>query len=268
MIMKKNTSHLAQLAKKDIVLGMKMWRIWLLLGFQDIKLRYRRSKLGPFWITISTGLMIYSMGFLYAHLFKIDLSHYYIFLASGMVTWTLISTIMLEATDTFMESQSYIKQIKLPYTIYIMRILTRNFIIFLHNIIAIVPIMIYFHILPHLLSLLFGLLVIGLCALTYGTILAIIGTRYRDIKQIIHSLVQIIFLLTPIMWQPDMLPEKYKLLTHLNPFMQLIELLRSSMMGHPPATANFLSCIVIVLIGVLIAFVLFMRARHRIAFWV
>ena len=179
---------LLQLAFKDIISGIKLWRIWLMLGWQDIRLRYRRSQLGPFWITLSMAIMIYSMGFLYGKLLKTDMSVYYPFLGSGLITWALISTIITEANDAFMESQDYIKQINLPYTIYILRVLTRNFIIFFHNIIPLIPIMIYFrvHFGPlQFLFFLLGLIIILLCGLSYGTLLAMIGTRYRDIKQII-----------------------------------------------------------------------------------
>ncbi len=257
-----------KLASSDVVQGIKMWRIWLLLGWQDIRLRYRRSHIGPFWITISTAIMIYSMGFLYGRLFKVDLSHYYIFLASGLITWTLISTIIIESSDAFMEAQEYIKQIKLPYTLYIMRILTRNFIVFLHNLLPIIPIIIYMHVFPNIISILFGVLVILLCGVIYGLLLAIMGTRYRDIKQIINSLVQIIFLLTPIMWNPDMLPEKYRLLANLNPFTQLISPIRAGMIGKFPTKFSFFFAIGLLLFGTLLSFILLARSRRKIAFWI
>src|SRR5436190_24289563 len=79
-----------QLAWEDLTVGTKKWRIWLTLAYQDIKLRYRRSVLGPFWLTISMAVTVYSMGFLYAHLFHTDLQQYYPFLVAGMLCWTMI----------------------------------------------------------------------------------------------------------------------------------------------------------------------------------
>src|SRR5476651_1250046 len=72
-----------QLAIEDIQSGLTKWPIWLMLAYQDIKLRYRRSVLGPFWITLSMAITVYSMGFLYSRLFNVDLAHYFPFLVSG-----------------------------------------------------------------------------------------------------------------------------------------------------------------------------------------
>ena len=82
------------LAWNDIADGLKSWRIWLLLAWHAVKLRYRRSTLGPFWITISMAITIYTMGILYGHLFKINLAVYYPFLATGILGWNLISLIV------------------------------------------------------------------------------------------------------------------------------------------------------------------------------
>ena len=47
-----------------------------MLGWQDIKQRYRRSVLGPIWITIATGTMAVALGGLYSKLFKLELSEH------------------------------------------------------------------------------------------------------------------------------------------------------------------------------------------------
>src|SRR5438445_11911838 len=126
------------MAFKDFKDGLCQWRIWLMLAYQDIKLRYLRSILGPFWITLSMAISVYSMGFLYSHLFHSDLQSYFPFLVGGMITWALISTLITELTDVFSTSANLLKQIKLPYTLYIHRIVARNIIIFFHNILVIV----------------------------------------------------------------------------------------------------------------------------------
>ena len=84
------------LALADLMEGFKKWPVWFLLACQDIKLRYRRSVLGPFWITISMAITVYTMGFLYGHLFRSELQTYYPFLVSGMLAWAVISSIVLD----------------------------------------------------------------------------------------------------------------------------------------------------------------------------
>src|SRR5579872_2401511 len=125
-----------RLAFKDILDGLSKWRVWLMLAYQDIKLRYRRSILGPFWITLSMAITVYSMGFLYGHLFRSNLQEYYPFLVAGMLAWGLLATTITDLTDTFIFYEGLIKQIKLPYILYIHRTVARNIIIFFHNILV------------------------------------------------------------------------------------------------------------------------------------
>jgi lipopolysaccharide transport system permease protein len=260
-----------KLAVNDILGGLFDWRIWGILGWQDIKLRYRRSQLGPFWITISTAIMIYSMGFLYGSLFHIKLVEYYPYLASGIITWTLISSIIIDSNDAFINSQAYIRQIKVRYSIFILQVLIRNFIIFIHNLLALLPVILFFHVdisFSNLLCLFLGLFIVLSCGFSYGSILAIIGTRYRDIKQIINSLIQVVFMLTPILWQSSMLPSKYLFAVNFNPFYQLINLIRAPLTGHIPSLSTFFICSCILLLGIIIQLFLLGCSRHRIPFWI
>lgn len=260
-----------RLAWKDIKDGMMHWPIWLLLAYQDIKLRYRRSVLGPFWITISMAVTVYSMGFLYSRLFHVDLQQYYPFLVAGMLAWALISTVVTELTDTFMTSEALIKQIKLPYSLYIHRVVARNIIIFLHNIVVIVPIFIIFH---HSVKInLYTLLLIPCLALIYanaviyGLILAMLGARYRDISQIIRSIVQVIFFITPVMWNPEILPANERYIVYCNPFYSFLELIRAPLLGTTPTSFNMLVTTLITLVGLVIGARMFIPYRARIIYW-
>lgn len=259
------------LALDDLRLGLTSNRIWWGLGWQDIRLRYRRSHLGPFWITLSTAIMIYSMGFLYGKLFKLDLATYYPYLATGLITWTFISSVIAEANDAFVENTGFIRQTCLPVSIYILRLLTRNFVIFLHNFLPVLPILIYFKITPSIGSLFY--LIVGLVLLlsmgySFGLLLAILGSRFRDMKPIVTSLVQVFFLITPILWQRTMLSPKMQLFMSINPFFQLVQLVRAPLLGQIPPAATLIYCIALALGGLTLMILVLARCRHRIAFWV
>jgi ABC-type polysaccharide/polyol phosphate export permease len=260
-----------QLAWRDITDGMKNWRIWLTLAYQDIKLRYRRSVLGPFWITISMAITVYTMGFLYGHLFHMDLQQYYPYLVGGMLTWALISSAITELTDTFITSDGLLKQIKLPYSLYVHRIIARNMIIFFHNLLVIVPIYVIFHegakINWYTLLFVPGLIFLYLNALIFGLILAMIGARYRDISQIIKSLIQVVFFATPIMWNPMILPEKDRIFVYLNPAYSYVELIRAPLLGTAPTLLNIGVTAGMAVAGGLVCMKLFTRYRSRIIYW-
>jgi lipopolysaccharide transport system permease protein len=258
-------------AFKDIQQGIKKWRTALMLAYLDVKLRYRRSVLGPFWITISMGITVFLTGYLYGHLFHVDLQSYYPFFAAGMLAWSFISAAIPELTEAFVLSDSLIKQIKLPYSLYIHRVATRNLIIFFHNIVVIVPVLAIFHQVAKV-NLNTLLLIPNLCLLyinliSYGFILAMIGARYRDVLQIIKSLVQIAFFVTPVLWNPIILPAKDHYLVLLNPFYALVELIRAPLMGVVPAASVFYMMALITVAGLIICFTMLKKYRARIVYW-
>lgn len=264
-----NQRHLAWQDLRD---GLVQWPIWLMLAYQDIQLRYRRSILGPFWLTISMGITVYTMGFLYAHLFHTDMQQYYPFLVAGMLTWALISSAITDLTDTFTMAEGLIKQIKLPYSLYIHRVVARNMLIFFHNFLVMIPIYLLFYhgakINAHSLLIVPGILILYVNAFIYGLILAMIGARYRDISQIIKSLIQVIFFMTPIMWSPSILPENSQYLVNLNPVYAFIEMIRCPLLGDAPSLLSIAIVLLSTIAGAAVCLNMFSRYRARIIYWI
>lgn len=265
--------HVSQkeLAYADIKQAIVQWRVWLMLAYQDIKLRYRRSVLGPFWITLSMAITVYSMGYLYGHLFHIELEEYYPFLVAGMLSWSLISTVVTDMIDGLVNSESLITQIKMPYTLYIHRIASRNIIIFFHNILVIVPVLAIFHqhakVNFYTLLLIPSLIVIYFNSITYGIILGTIGARYRDVSQIVKSLIQVIFFVTPVMWAPNTLGRRGNLIVDWNPFYSFIEIIRQPLLGHLPTPMNICMVFAISMLGFIVSMKMLVKYRARIIYW-
>jgi lipopolysaccharide transport system permease protein len=256
-------------ALNDIVSGILMWRIWLMLGYQDIRLRYRRSSLGPFWITLSMAVTIYTLGILYSHLWKTSYKEYMLYFAAGLLIWSLIVSVVNESANVFNDAKGYLLQMHIPFTVFVLRLLVRNFIVFLHNLLAIVPLLIYFHsdlswrallAIPNTIFVLFPLYFVSM-------ILAIIGLRFRDIGQLVTSLMNLAFFATPIMWLSSNLPQKMQIIVELNPFAQLIELIRAPLLGQLPSEEAYLFTGVITLFCFMAMVFFLTRYRHRIVFW-
>lgn len=270
-IFDRNPETSTQLAINDIKSGLQQWRIWLMLAYQDIRLRYRRSVLGPFWLTLSMAITVYTMGFLYGHLFHIDITLYFPYLVAGMLSWSLISLSLNDLTDAFIIYERLIKEIKLPYTLHIQRITMRNFFIFLHNIIVIVPVYIFFSegaaVNFNTLYLIPALFLVYLNCIFLGLILAMIAARYRDVSQIIKNIIQIIFFVTPVMWDPNVLPLNKLFVVWCNPVYPFIEIIREPLLGHAPTLTVMIISLGITLLNTAISFTMFKRYRSRIIYW-
>lgn len=261
--------HLNSIFHEELKSLRTHWQMWFLLGSQDIKLRYRRSTIGPFWLTISTAVTIYSMGFLYAYLFRVNIHAYFPYLASGIISWTFISTLLQESSSVLVESVTYIKNQSCFMSIFIMRLILRNCIVFFHNLIVIIPIVLYFKVELnwHNLLIIPGLLILCMNAFTWGSIIAILGTRYRDFQQIVKSLIQVVFFITPVMWLPTLLPEKYHWIINYNPFAQYLALIRNPMLGQGIELNTIVIVGVLSLIGLRLFALCMNKYKHRIVFW-
>ncbi|MDB5827110.1 MAG: type transporter, partial [Variovorax sp.] len=103
-------SNLHRSAWTDWWEGTRRTDIWWTLAWFDIVLRYRRSMLGPLWLTLSMGAMIGGMGPLYSSLFGTELSKFFPHLALGLIFWGFFSSMVIDSCNTFIGSANYLKQ--------------------------------------------------------------------------------------------------------------------------------------------------------------
>ena len=239
-----------------------------MLGWNDILQRYRRSMLGPFWLTASMGIMVLALGTVYSRIFKIDINEFLPFLSIGLIFWGFISSALTESGTLFVGNESYIKQIRLPYWIYVFRFVWSKLIILAHNFVIYFAIILYFQIWPGAAALYVipALVLIVLNALFASLWLGMVSARFRDIPQIVASVVQIIFFVTPITWKPHFVGVDSSLLLY-NPFYYLIEIVRLPLLGEVPSLFMFAVVGAMTVVNGFIAAAFFVRFRSRIAYW-
>src|SRR5581483_3807610 len=128
-----------RLAWRDLRSGFVRYWMWWAMALQDIKLRYRGSMLGPFWLTLSMLVLAVGRGTIYSHLFHVDVHTYVPYLTVGLVVWQFVSATTTEACQTFMMTENVIQQVPIPFSIHAYRVVCRNLIVLGHNLL-IVPI--------------------------------------------------------------------------------------------------------------------------------
>ena len=258
-----------QFALNDVRGGLKLWRLAWSLGWLDIRLRYRGSMLGPFWLTISTGVMVGALGVLYSALFHMTLRDYLPFLALSQVLWGFLSTLVSESCQAFTESEPVIRSMRMPYFLFAMRILIRNVLVLGHNVFVIVVVFLLFQIWPGGTALLAlpALPLWILDAMALSLLLGGVCARFRDILPIVNSVMQIAFFLTPVIWKPEQLGEGAAWLP-LNPFYALLEIVRGPLLGEAPSLAVWAGALGYSIALWAAAWTFFMRSRGRISFWI
>jgi ABC-type polysaccharide/polyol phosphate export permease len=264
-----NWAALLRAASNDIFSGIKAWRIWWLLAAGDIRQRYQRSLFGQFWLTISMGASIGAIGLVYSALFHQDMTTYLPYLGVGLVCWSLIAGIFTDSCTAFTQSADFMQQSRLPRSLFAYRMLLRNLIIFAHNLVIVLLITVFFAI-PvgwNTLLVIPGLVLIILAGMWIGLFLGALCARFGDLPQIIASLVQIAFFVTPVIYRSDTTSHRIWVATHLNPFASFLALLRDPLLGHVPEAWHYAMAILFTFGGFALTFPFFARFRARIVYW-
>jgi lipopolysaccharide transport system permease protein len=266
----RSASALHRRAVLDIREAAALWRLCWTLAWLDIKLRYRGSLLGPFWLTLSTGIMVGAMGFIYSALFHVQLHDYLPFIALSLVLWNFLGTLVADACQCFTLAEGMIRSMRMPYSLYGARIVLRNLVVLAHNIVVIVVVDALLHAWPgaHAVLVLpgFGLWLVD--ALAIALLLGALCARFRDIPPIVGSVMQMAFFVTPVIWQPSALGARHQWLLPLNPFYCLLEIVRGPLLGQRPGVMVYASAVGFSLLLIALTWLLFARVRGRIAFWV
>ncbi|MDE3038860.1 MAG: ABC transporter permease, partial [Pseudomonadota bacterium] len=207
---------------EDITRSLLNWRLWYFLGMYDIRQRYRRSILGPFWMTISVGVFILALGSLYSFLFRVNVRDLMPFVAAGYTVWTMMSAVLSESCLLFVSNSNVIKQISTPYFMFVLQLVWKNLLVFLHQLPILVIVLCVFRIWPGWPGLLAlpGLFLLVVNALWVSLVLAIFAARFRDVTPIVTTFLQVILFVTPIMWTPSLLPH-YQWIVQANIFYHL-----------------------------------------------
>ncbi|MBO1323550.1 ABC transporter permease [Acetobacter sp. TBRC 12305] len=255
-------------ALNDIAQGFHYRMLALTLAWLDIRLRYRGSILGPFWLTGTTTIMVAAMGVLYSYLLEVNVHQYLPFLTFSIVLWSLVAGVLREGCTAFTSATRLIHSARMPYTLHVIRVLVRNILVFAHSVPVVLGVFLWFHVRPHHLAALLPATALWLVDCFFAImLLGVLGARFRDTSPIVASLTQIAFFVTPVIWAPQLMATGQNWLL-LDPFFPLIEILRAPFTGDIVQVAVWPAALGWSALLGLVTFCLFARMRTRLAYWV
>lgn len=253
----------------DLFDALRKHKTWTHLGALEVKQRYQRSVLGPWWVTLSMLLFISAMGTIFSRLFGAKTAEYIPFFTTGYLFWTFISTSINESTDLFRANSGFIKQTVLPSNLYLLKFFTKNLILLAHNLIAYLIVISYFQFNPgwNCLYGILGLFILSVNLYWICLLTALVSTRFRDMVPIINNCLQILFFITPISWTPKLLSEN-SLIVKWNPIAYFLDIVRMPLLGNIPPLETWAINIGLALVGLVVGFVVLGRTRTDIPFWI
>jgi ABC-type polysaccharide/polyol phosphate export permease len=212
---------------------------------------------------------IVALGFLYAFLFNLPLGEYLPYLGTSFVVWGLLSGIVLDSCTVFISSEGFLRQVPMPKSVFVHRMLVRNGVTFLHNLVIVPPLFVIFGVMPTwtLPLAIAGIFFVLLNGIWIGLFLGTLCARFRDMPQIVASIMQIAYFLTPVMWKLKQLPPKMRNLSQLNPFQSFLNVVRDPLLGQMPSPIAWEVIGVVTIVGFVVTAMFFSRFRARIIYW-
>lgn len=257
----------------DLIGGLWKWDLWGRLGWLEIKRRYRRTIIGPFWTSLSLFIFVVVLGTVGSGLLSKQSHDYLPYLVAGMVVWVLLSNILLEAGGVFTSGAGLLRQKQFEYSLLIYALVWRNLVVFFHNTIVYLAIFLFYTPGQITLKIIYygipAMAVLLLNAFWMALLLGIITLRFRDIQQIVQSMLQVSMFVTPIFWHPDSLSGLRRILfVGLNPLYHLLSIVRDPLLGETPRLNSWIAVLLITVVGWTVTLVVYRTFRKRIPYWI
>ena len=245
-------------------------RFWLTLGWMDVVQSYRRTLLGPLWITLNLSIFVAVMTFVYGALFGVPAADYSGYVVCGMIAWFWISALLTEVGTTFINYSQFIRGAPMRKIHFIWAMAYKQLVVLAHHLVVYVFMVLFGAIQVTVYTLLAipAIALIFLLSVPVTAVASILFVRYRDLQRLVSSSLLAILMVTPIFWQPSMISGWRTIIIHLNPFYYLVELLRSPLLGRAPDPT-----VVAIVIGMTLFFwtagsFFYKRYERYVVFWI
>lgn len=254
----------------DLIEGFKLYYLWIRLAWTETKRRYRRTAIGPLWVSLSMLIFSLVLSVVWATLWQQSVKEFLPFLLSGLLAWTFISSCIGESTSTLISAEAVLKNRKFPYSVYTNALITKQLIIFGHNLLVLLIVKLILQ--PATFNLNFLLFIPGLFLVIFNlywiTLLtATLCLRFRDFQQLITIFLQIIMFITPIFWPRERLIGHAEILVDANLIYHLTDVLRSPLLGQIPSLSSFVIVLLTGIIGNFIVIKFMNKKIKRFVYW-
>ncbi len=243
--------------------------VWLHGGWIDVVWRFRRTRLGAFWHTLSLGAFVLVMGIVWSAILKQDPTSYFRYVGVNLIVWTLVASMITEGAGILIAGQSTALSMRYPYPAFALAHVWRALLLFAHHFVLYVAIAIGTGLIlgPATLMAVPALLLIAANGVWMGLLVGMACLKMRDLQPAISSAMQILMFVTPVFWPPDLLGPQFAFVADLNPFYHLVRILRDPLLGAVPPVWSWLWVFATLLVGCVVTFWVYGRNRNRLAYW-
>lgn len=260
----------ASAALADVREGFARVYMWAGLGWLDVRQRYTGSLLGSLWLTANMTLMVGGLTLVFAAPLGSKPGAYAGYVTCGLVLWSLIQTTLNEAALVFVNAAETLRQCKVPHSVQLFRLIWRNLIVFAHAAVLVPVVLAFFRIVPSIAAwtVLPALLLLFAALFFAALLLSLLGTRFRDVPQVVTNALQLMFFVTPIFWLPRALSPGKAWLLQFNPLFAFIDIVRAPLLGGHALDTSWPIALATTLVLAIVGAAAYARWRARLVYWV
>ncbi len=254
----------------DVYRGIKNIKMAVWLAKEDLRGRYTRTALGPWWNVLSSAIFVMAMAVTFGALFRQPIKDFLPYVAASVGCWNMINSTLCDAPLALIRGSGIITAYPLPLSTQVFRIVVDKFVLLSHFLLIYALLVIVLRHPVDLLALsLFipAMLIYATAAVGATLMLSVLGARFRDIAPAIASIMVLFFLVTPVFWQKEALSGKAHWITTFNPFFHLIEVGRSPLLGRFASWEHWAVSIGIAVALLISGLITFAAMRRRIFYW-
>lgn len=214
--------------------------------------------------------MITVLGFVWSTLWKQDLHEIFPYIATSLVLWTFLTGTINDATTAIVGSSHYFLNQGMSFSTPIYAAIYGQFIILLHNMIIVVLVLVIYPPSFTLETLLFipGFLLTLITMVCVSCIVGILCARFRDVIQLISSILTTALYVTPVIFKPEYIPQKYSWINFVNPFAVFLSIMRDPLFGRDIPWEYWAIATTIAVLGTLVTLRFVGRYSKRVIFWI
>ncbi len=245
---------------------------WIYAAWLETAVRYRTARLGLLWLVINPAMFGFGLGFVYSEMMERPASSFIPHLVIGYSMWRLMIHVLTESSLTFKAAKPFIMEGNINLVRYILRVISKAVFNFSFSLIVVVAALAIFHgsDAVWVFTILFTFPAVLINMVWLGTLIGILGARLPETNDVINTLLLFGFLLTPIMWDAQMIPadSTLGLVVRMNPAFHIIEFVRSPMTGVWPGDFTLLYMAAFTLIGLSLANWVYRRYQPYVPLWI
>jgi ABC-type polysaccharide/polyol phosphate export permease len=257
---------------KEVKESLRNPEFWALSSWLDIIVRARKSRFGMLWLMAPSVVYVFGLGTFFQGMQSGERAGFYAHVALGAMIFRTLMSSIIGSANVFHGSHAFIMDGHVRLTDYLMQSLARSFF----DMCMYLPVVVVTLVMlggvswSGLLLAIPCLVLLYVNALWISAVFGLAGARFQDFGQLLNNISIFLFLLTPIIWYPDAMPEgsSRAMLMKLNPFYHFVEVFRAPIMGDAVEATSLWYLGVMTVVGLAIATWAYRRYARFVPLWI